>query len=529
MDSSFKALRVALPLSLIVLASCGGGGGSDATAPTVSSTSPAASATSVATNSVVTATFSEAMFASTIDSSSFSLASTGNNTGAVSYDANTNIATFTPSSNLGMLTSYTATLSSSITDLAGNALTTYSLPFTTADGTWGTAALIETDTTDAYDPQVAFDSSGNATVVWSLYGNIWANHFIDNSWGTATQITTPGFANNPQVAVDSSDNAIAVWHRTDDTSIWSSRYNGSSWSSPVLIEAGSGAADSPLIAVDGSGNAISVWRQSDGSVYNIWANHFNGTSWGTAELIEAGVGDTDKLQVAIDSSGNAIAVWSQFIGAELSILTNRFNGTSWGTTPTVIESNTGLAVSPQISFDKNDNALVVWHQRDVNGIYNIWANRFNGTSWGTAEPIETETANDAYNPQIAFDDMGIAFAVWEQSDGTNRSIWVNHYNGTSWSTAVLIETEVGNATNPQVAVDSSGKALVVWKQHDGSYERIWANRFNGTSWGTAALIESNIGNAYYSPQVAVDNSGKAIAVWSQYSGTNPSIWANRFE
>lgn len=427
MDSSFKALRVALPLSLIVLASCGGGGGSDATAPTVSSTSPAASATSVATNSVVTATFSEAMFASTIDSSSFSLASTGNNTGAVSYDANTNIATFTPSSNLGMLTSYTATLSSSITDLAGNALTTYSLPFTTADGTWGTAALIETDTTDAYDPQVAFDSSGNATVVWSLYGNIWANHFIDNSWGTATQITTPGFANNPQVAVDSSDNAIAVWHRTDDTSIWSSRYNGSSWSSPVLIEAGSGAADSPLIAVDGSGNAISVWRQSDGSVYNIWANHFN------------------------------------------------------------------------------------------------------GTSWGTAEPIETETANDAYNPQIAFDDMGIAFAVWEQSDGTNRSIWVNHYNGTSWSTAVLIETEVGNATNPQVAVDSSGKALVVWKQHDGSYERIWANRFNGTSWGTAALIESNIGNAYYSPQVAVDNSGKAIAVWSQYSGTNPSIWANRFE
>ena len=47
-----------------------------------------------------------------------------------------------------------------------------------------------------------------------------------------------------------------------------------------------------------------------------------------------------------------------------------------------------------------------------------------------------------------------------------------------WGTAVLIETDnVGNAYNPQVAVDESGNAIAVWKQFDGTRSNIWANRY----------------------------------------------------
>jgi len=101
----------------------------DTGAPSVSSTSPVADATNIAVGAVITATFSEAMDSSTITASSFTLDSVA---GSVSYDSGTYTATFTPSANLSYSTTYTATLSTAITDAAGNPLASaYSWSFTT--------------------------------------------------------------------------------------------------------------------------------------------------------------------------------------------------------------------------------------------------------------------------------------------------------------------------------------------------------------------------------------------------------------
>jgi len=103
----------------------------DITPPTVTSTSPVADATGVAVGTTVSVTFSEAMDASTITTGSFTLDSVA---GSVSYDSGTYTATFTPNENLSRNAVYTATLSTDITDAAGNPLASaYSWSFTTAD------------------------------------------------------------------------------------------------------------------------------------------------------------------------------------------------------------------------------------------------------------------------------------------------------------------------------------------------------------------------------------------------------------
>jgi hypothetical protein len=80
-------------------------------------------------------------------------------------------------------------------------------------------------------------------------------------------------------------------------------------------------------------------------------------------------------------------------------------------------------------------------------------------------------------------------------------------------------------------VDGSGNAVAVWQQDNGTGTRtnIWASRFvPATGWGTATLVETdNAGDALV-PQVAVDGSGNAVAVWYQSDGTRSNIWANRF-
>jgi len=107
----------------------------DTTPPTVASTSPTNGANGVAIGSNITATFSEAMAAATISTSSFTLAVTGGASvsGSVSYNAATLTATFDPTADLAYSTGYTATLTTAVTDLVGNHLAiAYSWSFTTA-------------------------------------------------------------------------------------------------------------------------------------------------------------------------------------------------------------------------------------------------------------------------------------------------------------------------------------------------------------------------------------------------------------
>ena len=103
----------------------------DTTPPTVSSTSPSDNATSVALSTSITATFGEAMDAATITASTFTLDNGA--TGTVAYDTNTKTATFTPSSNLTSGTTYTATITTSVKDVAGNKMA--------SDKTWSFTTL----------------------------------------------------------------------------------------------------------------------------------------------------------------------------------------------------------------------------------------------------------------------------------------------------------------------------------------------------------------------------------------------------
>ncbi|HLX65235.1 MAG TPA: ice-binding family protein [Planctomycetota bacterium] len=98
----------------------------DTTPPNVISTNPADNATDVAVNQTVNATFDKAMDPATINMDNFTLAGPGSGakpiTGMISYDVANGIATFTPESALAPSTLFTATVTTGVMDLAGNAL-----------------------------------------------------------------------------------------------------------------------------------------------------------------------------------------------------------------------------------------------------------------------------------------------------------------------------------------------------------------------------------------------------------------------
>ena len=121
------------------------GGSGDTTPPTVTGNAPAQGATGVAANSTVTATFSEAMDASTVNGTTVDLHDSAMAlvTANVSYSATTRTATLTPAAALAAGATYTATVHGGTTDprvkdSAGNALAAdVSWSFTIASGTGG--------------------------------------------------------------------------------------------------------------------------------------------------------------------------------------------------------------------------------------------------------------------------------------------------------------------------------------------------------------------------------------------------------
>jgi hypothetical protein len=88
--------------------------------PTVLSVTPANGASGVCSNSLLTATFSEAMNVADVNAGTFTL--TPGVLGTVTHDVSNTVFTFTPSSPLAIGTLYTATLTTGIRDLYGNAL-----------------------------------------------------------------------------------------------------------------------------------------------------------------------------------------------------------------------------------------------------------------------------------------------------------------------------------------------------------------------------------------------------------------------
>lgn len=153
------------------------GAATDATVPTVSSTSPAAAATGVARNANITATFDEAMDAATITDVTFTLTQGATPvSGAVSYLGTT--AIFNPTSDLAASTVYTATVTTGAADLAGNPLAATAWSFTT-----GT-------TTSAGPAPVLLGTAGNFVILAKTAVSTVPNSVITGDVGVSPAATT---------------------------------------------------------------------------------------------------------------------------------------------------------------------------------------------------------------------------------------------------------------------------------------------------------------------------------------------------
>ena len=220
------------------------------------------------------------------------------------------------------------------------------------------------------------------------------------------------------------------------------------------------------------------------------------------------------LQVAVDANGNAFAVWQSSSGGHYRVLSARRPAGGTWTSPVRVSAQGRDAFDPRLAVDRRGDAFAIWASQDASHIYRVQvARRPAGGTWGNPKTLSA-AGQHADRPQLAANANGTTVAVWRRSDGTNDRIQAARWAGGAWSAPKTLSAGGQDAFAARVAVDPTGGAAAVWLRYDstGHARAQVARQSTGGSW-TAPETLSAVGQDADEPEVAVDGHANTTVVW----------------
>jgi hypothetical protein len=143
------------------------------------------------------------------------------------------------------------------------------------------------------------------------------------------------------------------------------------------------------------------------------------------------------------------------------------------------------------------------------------------TAWGPPITL-SQSAEIAYNPDIAMNESGDADAIWENYGDPNvRNAYKLPHGG--WGPEVTIGGGEAEEFTPRVDIDATGNVIAIWGENGRPGPRgiETADGSAGGSWRPPAQLfttQEGVGD----PNVAVNGDGDAVAVWSHGEGIGGS-------
>jgi hypothetical protein len=336
--------------------------------------------------------------------------------------------------------------------------------------------------------------------------------------------------------VDGGGNAYAIWEDRRNANAdmyFSYRPAGGDWGPNVKVNDDGGTAGQlwPAIAVDGSGNAYAGWMDERNSVEGLPTTdiYFSyrpaGGNWGPNVKMndDGGTAGQSYPAIAVDGNGNAYAVWEDYRNGNCDIyFSYRPAGGDWGPNVQVSDDRSGAwQWEPAIAVDGSGNAYAVWEdeRNDTGDIY--FSYRPAGGDWGPNVQVSDDRSGAwQEGPAIAVDGGGSAYAVWEDARNGNPDIYFSYRPaGGDWGSNIRVNDDTTSVVwqeGPAIAVDGGGHAYAVWQDaRNGNHDIYFSYRPAGGDWGPDIKVNDEPGVVgQISPAIAVGSSGNAYAVWA---------------
>jgi alpha-tubulin suppressor-like RCC1 family protein len=461
--------------------------------PNVVSTFPANSATGTAVNSAITATFDRDMNLSTLTTGTFTVVKTVGAvavSGTVFYNAFTKTVMFTPSANLDLTTGYTATLTTGVKDLAGNALAAaVSWNFTTANSapfasfppvvtatapTNGATSVALTATVSA-----TFNTTMNAsTITASNFTLLSPAGAVTGTVAYNSTSKTATFTPSASLTAGQSYTANLSAGITDSTGV---ALTPTAWSFTTIPP----ATVSAVTAIAGGGvHALAlradglVWAWGDNGAGQLGNGTVVDSSTPKLVSVSSGTGFLSNIIAVVGGRPHSLAIksdrtvvgWGENNNGELG------NGsTSNATVPTPVSGLTDVTDvaggSDHSLAVKTDGTVRAWG-------YNGSSQLGDGTTTQRTTPVQVKTGilPDVFLTGVATVAAGRTHSLALKSDGTVWA-WGENDNG---------ELGDGTTTNRSLAVQVSGLDGVIAIAAGDDFSlalrntgEVWAWGYNG--------------------------------------------------
>jgi hypothetical protein len=363
----------------------------------------------------------------------------------------------------------------------------------------------------------------------------------------------------PQVGIASSGEATAVWNCVSNCgpqSVFrSSRSTSGAWSEPQLANPGE-STYVPQVSVAPNGFVGTIWWRGGFDTDHIIQTSFrSGGTWsGVTDLTNKkqeeleGYNGSYFPHIAVNSKGDQVAIWQECFSATDDECTTQApitesNGeyvlrasrrlageASWSPVAD-LSTKSETAIKAKVTVDEKGNAIVVWEGDDLpTGAISpkvIYAavRRVNDPSWSKKQI--SPVGNEAGEPEIAFDGAGNATALWHSRvppGGTFlvESSVLNAGGATSWSSPGPV-SQGQSAFEPQLAVNPTGAAVAIWREGAGPTADIKGRLRTGGAWSGPELEVSAASIDAREPRLGIDAAGDAVAIWTYVTGSKRLI------
>ena len=342
------------------------------------------------------------------------------------------------------------------------------------------------------------------------------------------------------LAFDASGAITIVWRRggfasgSSQSRVWGNHYTpGAGWGTPLMLQADDYDNYGDLTIVGSpDGSATAIWTQRHGfpdpeTPADLWARRWvPGSGWTAAARLEDDPGHVDMPVAWVDGAGRVFVAWRQDVGGVTMIRTTHFEAaTGWAADAAMPGTGADAAGLADIAIDAAGDLVAVWVDHAA-ALHTLRANRSTpADGWGTPVVLQA-TAQGPATPRLDGNAHGDAIVVWYRKDdsGDAYSVYGARYAaGAGWSASVELDHVDVTAWTPDVAIDPAGRAVAVWAQATPIGKEAWASRFAPASvWSAPARISADEG---YDPRVVADDQGDAMATWWNYGH---DTWARRF-
>jgi hypothetical protein len=352
------------------------------------------------------------------------------------------------------------------------------------------------------------------------------------AWIEPVGISTEGpQAREPEIGIDGVGNVTVAWvsgSSPNQAIFVAERPAGGSWKPPIERIGAANDCHNPMLDVNPAGAAVVVADCKTGATAMRAASRTANGIWGTSTEIP-GSGAGKEPRVALDDAGNAVAVWA----AESSTVQSSYKPVAggWDAVPLQVSPVGDVALEPDVAISPTGRALAVWMRDRADPVVTVETQSRQGSGpWNgglkvLTTPITSTTpvaVTGSGGPQVTMNPGG-RISVWPQLVSglpVLRNAWGSGSDFGAWGEDAALHQAsdgVSAVEAPQVALDEQGRAVAVWRAYKnppGAFgvQAATTGFING-AWSSPTTLTESGGNGSTKPTVAANPTGDALIAW----------------